>query len=224
MESFTGQRREPLLTDEEQAALGPSAHRLAYPAGTRLVCVGDQTDFVLYLLSGYVKSVRHDPECILGVHRPGTLIGELAALTSTARSADLVAVTDIEAILIPADAFLKLVASNGKVAVAVAQGLAERVHELGDRAKSITSAERRLARAITEIVRSGIGVQRGNALELAGFNQRDLASLAGVSRESVSAILKQLKSKGVITTGRQRIFIHDLEQIEVLAQRLDHAH
>jgi CRP/FNR family cyclic AMP-dependent transcriptional regulator len=213
-------QREPLLTDEEQLALGPDTHRIAYPARTRLVCAGDDSDFVLYLVRGHVKSVRHDPECILGIHPPGTMVGELAALTGELRSADLVAVTDIEALLIQAETFRGLFSSNGKVGMAVARGLADRVQKLGIRAESITSAELKLARAVMEIVDSGIGVEGDEGLILTGFNQRDLASLAGISRESVSAVLRQLKLREVVDIGRQRITIKELRQIETLANGL----
>lgn len=196
---------------------------MSYPKGSLLASSGDRTDFVLYLIEGHVKSVQHDPECILDIHRPGDFAGELAALTSQPRSCDLVALTDIRALFIPADIFLKLLDSNPRVALDLLRGLAERVQALGTRAESLPNAEQKLARAILDITRSGIGSERGLSVELTGFSQRDLASLAGISRESVSAILRPLKSSGTVSVGRQRITIHDLAHFEVIAQRVDHA-
>jgi CRP-like cAMP-binding protein len=196
---------------------------VSYPKGSLLVLNGDHSDFVLYLIEGYVKSVQRHPDCILGIHPPGRFIGELAALTAKPRSADIVALTDIKALFIPADTFQKLVAGDPRLSAAMLRQLAERVQELGDRVQSIINAEQQLARAVLEIVHSGIGVERDDGLELNGFNQRDLASLSGISRESVSAILKPLKAKGAVSIGRGRITIHDLTPFEVVAQRADHA-
>ncbi|WP_158630332.1 Crp/Fnr family transcriptional regulator [Glycomyces terrestris] len=198
-------------------------HRVSYPKGSLLVLNGDHSDFVLYLIDGYVKSVQRNPDCILGIHAPGRFIGELAALTSKPRSADMVALTDMTALFVPADTFLKLVANDARLAAAMMRQLGERVQELGVRVKSIINAEQQLARAILEIVRSGIGEEGDDGLRLTGFNQRDLASLSGISRESVSAILRPLKESGVVTIGRGRITVHDLEPIEAIAQRVDHA-
>ncbi|MEU5873299.1 Crp/Fnr family transcriptional regulator [Glycomyces sp. NPDC047369] len=224
MDWLTDQRNEPLIDESQYDSLGPGVHRIAYPARTLLVRHGDRSDFVLYLIDGYAKSVSHQPErVILGIHPPGKLVGELAALTHRPRSADLVALTDIEALFIPADTFLKLITDGGPLALAVAERLAVRVQELGVRVESITSAEQKLAQAVIELARSGIGFQSADGLHLTGFNQRDLASLAGISRESVSAILKPLKEQKVVTIGRQRIAIHDLAAFEALAQRNDQA-
>ncbi|WP_176953511.1 Crp/Fnr family transcriptional regulator [Glycomyces sambucus] len=223
MDLATDSRREPLIDESDFDSLGPGVHRLSYPSRTLLVRDGDRTDFVLFIIEGYAKSVSHDPECILGIHRPGRLVGELAALTRRPRSADLVALTDIEALFIPADTFSKLITDGGPLALAVAERLAERVQELGARVESITSAEQRLARAVIELARSGIGTERDDGLHLTGFNQRDLASLAGISRESVSAILRPLKRRNAVSIGRQRITIHDLAPFEAIAQRNDKA-
>ncbi|WP_112141331.1 Crp/Fnr family transcriptional regulator [Glycomyces dulcitolivorans] len=223
MKWSTDHVREPLLTEAEYDTLGSGVHRVSYPKGSLLVLFGDHTDFVLYLIDGYVKSVQRDPDCILGIHSPGRFIGELAALTSKPRSADLVTLTEITALFIPGDTFLKLVTGNTQLAAAMMRQLGERVQDLGIRVKSIINAEQQLARAVLEIVHSGIGEERPDGLELIGFNQRDLASLSGISRESVSAILKPLKESGAVTIGRGRITIHDLTPFEVIAQRVDHA-
>jgi CRP/FNR family cyclic AMP-dependent transcriptional regulator len=215
--------REPLLSEADYDTLGSGVHRVSYPAGSLLLHDGDRTDFVLYLVEGYSKSVSHAPECILGIHRPGSFVGQLAALTMQPRSADLVALTDVTALFIPGDTFLKLLADNENVHLAVTQELAERVQSLGVRIESITNAEQKLARAVLDIVHSGIGTETPAGIDLTGFNQRDLASLAGISRESVSAVLKPLKIQRVVSTGRQRITIHDLAYFEAIAQRVDHA-
>lgn len=135
----------------------------------------------------------------------------------------MVALTDLTALFIPADTFLKFVSDNPRVSQQVMRGLAERIQDLGVRVESITNAEQKLARAVIDIVHSGLFTSTDAGLELTGFNQRDLASLAGISRESVSAILKPLKAKGAVAVGRQRITVHDLGHFEALAQRVDHA-
>ncbi|MFC3494262.1 Crp/Fnr family transcriptional regulator [Glycomyces rhizosphaerae] len=104
--------RNPLLSDEEQAALKPEAHAVSYPKGATLTRAGEHSDYVLYLRSGHVKSCTHDPLAIFGIHGPGSVIGELASLTGEPRGTDLVALTPIDVLHIPGDVFLKLLQSN----------------------------------------------------------------------------------------------------------------
>ncbi|MEU5152833.1 Crp/Fnr family transcriptional regulator [Glycomyces sp. NPDC021274] len=213
---------DPLLSDEEQDALKPEAHAVSYPRGAILARAGEHSDYVVYLRSGHVKSCSQDPRAIFGIHGPGSVIGELAALTGEPRSADLVALTPIDVLHIPGDVFLKLLQSNPQMHLAVTRRLAKRVRELGEvQEESFLTSERRLARAILRIIDSGIGAAGKYGLTIAGFSQSDLADLARISRESVSAVLKQFKARGTLSTGRERFTIHDIAAIEALAMRRD---
>ncbi len=200
----------------------PEAHAVSYPKGAILTRAGEHSDYVVYLRTGHVKSCAQDPRAIFGIHGPGSMIGELAPLTGEPRSADLVALTPIDVLHIPGDVFLKLLQSNPQVHLALTRRLARRVRELGEvQEESFLTSERRLARAILRIVDSGIGVEGKNGLTIAGFSQSDLADLARISRESVSAVLKEFKVRGSVSTGRERFIIHDKTAIEVLAMRRD---
>lgn len=222
MESITQDLRDPLLSDEDQDALRPAAHLISYPRGAILTRAGEDSDYVLYLRSGHVKSCTQDPRAILGLHGPGSMVGELAALTGERRSADLVALTPIEVLHIPGDVFLKLLQKNPRIHLAVMKRLAKRVRELGEvQEDSFLSSERRLARAILRIIESGIAAEGKDGITIAGFSQTDLADLARISRESVSGVIKQFKVRGTVSTGRERFTVHDLHAIEVLAMRRD---
>lgn len=222
MEGFTGDLRDPLLSDEDQAALTPPAHLVTYPKGAVLARTGEHSDYVLYLRSGHLKSCVHEPSKILGLHGPGSMIGELAALTGEPRSADIVALTQVEILYMPGDVFLKLLESKPRIHFALTLRLAKRVRELGEEQEnSFLTAERRLARAILKIIESGIAAEGKGGIVISGFSQIDLADLAGLSRESVSAVIKQFKARGTVTTGRERFTIHDTTAVEAIAMRRD---
>jgi CRP/FNR family cyclic AMP-dependent transcriptional regulator len=222
MEAEAEGLRGPLLDDAVQDALRPEAHVVSYPRGAVLVHAGEHSDYVLYLRSGHVKSSRRHPRTVLGIHRPGSLIGELAPLTGEPRGADLVALIPVEVLHIPGDVFLKLLQSNPQIHLEVTRRIARRVRELGEvREGSFLNVERRLALALLRIAESGIGVAGERGLVITGFSQADLADLAWISRESVSAVLKQFRARGTVSAGRDRITIHDMETIEALAMRRD---
>lgn len=210
------------MSDEDQDALKPEAHTVSYPKGAVLIKAGEHSDFVVYLRSGHVKSCLPEPRAVFGIHGPGSMIGELAPLTGEPRSADLVALTPIDVLHIPGDVFLKLVQSKPDIHLALTRRLAKRVRELGEvQEESFLSSERRLARALLRIIDSGIGTASDAGIVIAGFTQDDLADLAMISRESVSAVMRQFKARGTVDTGRVRFTIRDTTAIEVLAMRRD---
>jgi CRP-like cAMP-binding protein len=222
MEATTQGLWDPLLSEADQDALQPHAHRHSYPKGAILTRAGEHSDYVLYLRSGHVKSCTQEPRAIFGIHGPGSVIGELAPLTGEPRSADLITLTPLDVLHIPGDVFLKLLQSNARIHLAVTRRLAKRVRELGEvQGESFLTSERRLARAVLRIVDAGIGAETKSGLVIAGFSQNDLADLARISRESVSAIFKQFKARGTVSTGRERFTVHDLPAIESLAMRRD---
>jgi CRP/FNR family transcriptional regulator, cyclic AMP receptor protein len=222
MESSARVDWDPLLSDEDQEALKPEAHAVSYPRGATLMKAGELSDYVVYLRSGHVKSCTQAPRRILGMHGPGSVVGELAALTGEPRAADLVALTPVEVLHLPGDVFLEFLLSNPKVHLALMRRLAKRVREVSEvQEESFLTSERRLARAILRIIGSGLGTEGENGLTIAGFSHSDIADLARISRESASGVLRQLKARGTVSTGRERLIIHDTAAIEALAMRRD---
>jgi len=220
METSTQALWDPLLSDEDQDALKPEAHAVSYPRGATLMKINEHSDYVIYLRSGHVKSCIEGT--IFGIHGPGSMIGELAPLTGEPRAADLVALTPIDVLHIPGDVFLKLLQSNPQIHLALTRRLAKRVRELGEvQEESFLTSERRLAKAILRIIDSGIATAGEDGLVITGFTQSDLADLARLSRESVSAVMQQFKARKTISTGRAKFTVRDTSAIEALAMRRD---
>ncbi|THV27228.1 Crp/Fnr family transcriptional regulator [Glycomyces paridis] len=208
------------LTQEELDLLLPGAHRVRYPAGTELVREGDASDFVLYLRRGHVKALTGDPKSIVYICKPGGIIGEIAAIRGVPRTADMVAMNEVEADLIPGDMWWEFVLTNRRVTEAVMRHLAARIiaKEI-PRNESVTSSENKIAKGLLRLVDAGIGEEASDGLHISGVTQRDLGSISGLSRESASAVLGRLRADGVLTTGRGNLTIHDLKAIETLSKR-----
>ncbi|WP_026922955.1 Crp/Fnr family transcriptional regulator [Glycomyces arizonensis] len=209
-----------LLTDAEFAELAAQGHMVTYPARTVVIRQGDQSDFVLYLAKGNMKAVLPSARAVVEIHRAGDLVGELSSLTASPRSADVVTMTDVEALLVPGRVWREFITSNVRAACAHYSRLAERLLK-SDNAKglSLTSSESRLARAILRLAASGLGVETDDGLVISGFKQRDLAEIAKVSRESTVAVLGRLRDMGAVSTGRERLTVRNMDVIAQLAER-----
>ncbi len=86
-------------TDELASHLRP-AH---LAAGAVLMRQGERGDDVYLLRQGQVEVVRHDGEGerVLATLGPGSLVGEIAALTGSARTATVRCVTDVDTLVVP---------------------------------------------------------------------------------------------------------------------------
>ncbi|GAA1664742.1 hypothetical protein GCM10009830_07850 [Glycomyces endophyticus] len=211
----------PILTEAELELLAPRAHRVAYPAGTDIVRRGDDSDFVLYLQSGHVKVLAGEPRSIVRIYKPGVVIGEFAILTGRLRTADLVALNQVEALQIPGEAWVEFVLDSKRAAFVMLRFLSEMVIERDHRqAESMTSSEHKIARGIQTLIETGIGRQTDDGLRIAGFTQSDLGSLSGLSRESAAVVLRRLREDKVLSTGRGYMVIHDLEALNRMVKQV----
>lgn len=209
-----------LLTEEEFRELALSGHRVSYPQGTVVIRQGEASDFVLYLLKGHTKAVLPATNEIVELHGPGHLVGELASLTGSPRSADIRTVTEVEALLVPGEIWRTFIATHVRAACAHYSGLAKRFlkHDSAE-GLSYIGSERRVAKALLKLIDVGIGVESDAGLVIRGFNQWDIASIAKVSRESAAAVLRQLRKERVVSTARTMVTIHDLGALQRFADR-----
>ncbi|SDE09086.1 Crp/Fnr family transcriptional regulator [Glycomyces harbinensis] len=211
---------ENLLTDEERESLLPLSHPVTYPGGSVLVREGDSSTFVLYLRSGHIKAETSNPRAIVYIYSPGKIVGELAAITSARRTADLVALNGVEADLIPGDVWLDFLLKNRRATLAMFEHLANRIVSKDlSRPESVTSTEHKIAKGLLRLVAAGMGKPVEDGLRISGVTQRDIGSLSGLSRESAAVVLRMLRESNTVSTGRGHLTIHDLGAIEKLAQR-----
>jgi CRP-like cAMP-binding protein len=219
MEQATAEWGE-LLTDEELAELALRGHRVSYPSGTVVIRQGEASDFVLYLLRGHTKAVLPATDEIVELHGPGNLVGELASLTGSPRSADIRTVSEVEALLVPGDVWRAFIATHVRAACAHYSGLARRfLKQDSAEGLSYIGSERRVAKAVLKLIEAGLGVETEAGLVVRGFRQRDIAGIAKVSRESAAAVLRQLRKERVVSTARAMLTVHDLAALQQFANR-----
>lgn len=96
-----------VLTVPERRAFAAVAHQLSFPRGARLIQEGDMPDHVFVILSGRTKICVYEygAERILAERGPGQLVGEQAALELGVRSATVIALEPVEALVVPTEDF-----------------------------------------------------------------------------------------------------------------------
>ncbi|TCO57248.1 Crp/Fnr family transcriptional regulator [Actinocrispum wychmicini] len=215
------------LGPAERKAIESLATRRGYRPGDFLCHEGDETNHVIIVLSGSVRVLSHsidDRAVVIGVRTPGDIIGEQAALDNRPRSATLQAVDEVEVITLTGSRFANLCQSHARLSWALLGVFSGRLRDMGRQRTEYGggSASRRVFAQLAEMAvqsRSGHTNGSGSAIEIRHRStQQQLAANAATSRESYARALRDLRERGIISTGRGWILIHRPDELQRLAR------
>ncbi|BCJ51945.1 hypothetical protein Asp14428_34200 [Actinoplanes sp. NBRC 14428] len=211
-----GHPREPFwyaLRDYQRAALTRMGTMRYYHPGDVLVREQDRSDFAFVLLDGCVKVSalgHHGYQAILGLRDAGEVVGELAGLDGGHRSATLTAMTEVEALQLPAASFVPFVRAEAEVAAILRRTLSTRLRE-ADRSRAAAgaeSAQQRLAALLLHLGRRyGSPEPEGELVIELALSQQDLAGLVLTSHRSLGRILSLWRRDNLVLTGRKRVVL-----------------
>jgi CRP/FNR family transcriptional regulator, cyclic AMP receptor protein len=210
------------LASGERRAIEQAAVRHTYRPEEYLCHEGDQSRHVIIVLSGHVRVLSHtadDREISIAIRRPGDIVGELSALHDRPRMATLQALERVEAITLPGSTFSRLCATRAKLSFALLLVISDRMHEAGRKHAEIGSAKAS-QRVYAQLLELALAQRRRNGvLEIrSGMTQQQLAESVATSRESYARTLRDLRSRGIVSTGRGWIVVHDIDELSRLAR------
>lgn len=210
------------LGPAEREAIEVIAARRRYDAGDYLCHEGDQSKHVIVVLSGHVQVISHtadEREVVIAVRSAGDIVGEMAALYGHPRSATLQALDTVEAITLLSDRFTHLCQTRAKLTWALLGVVHARFGEL-NRQRAEYGGGSASRRVFAQLVQMAVqyGTNNGSGIEIrSGWTQQQLADNAATSRESYARALRSLRERGIITTGRGWIRVHNLDELRRLA-------
>jgi len=194
------------LPEAELKQLAETAVMLRRAKNQIIFDEGEPGEFLLVLTSGRAKVVLAGDgaeEIILNFIEPSHIVGEVALLDQSTRSARLVALADCQFIKLPVKSFDALRANSPAFAAKLSAHLVATLRESSDQLRVICTFRSlgRVAWCLDRLVR-----QRGTATASSAIldpcpKHHELAQMTGCSRETVSRALKTLKQKKCITPG-----------------------
>lgn len=175
---------------------------------------GDPGTALYMIVKGRVKVSQSSPdgkERTLALLSPGDVFGELALLDEQARSADAVVVEDSELLVVPRKDFLGFIITQPQAAMSLLVVLSQRLRRtnLLVHDAAFFDVRGRLARVLLDLARADGETEPGGALVCPRLTQTELASMVGVTRESVNKWLRHYERAGLITRRRGRLVILD---------------
>jgi CRP/FNR family transcriptional regulator, cyclic AMP receptor protein len=192
-----------------------------YPAGEEIYAKGSPGQSMMAVLRGTAKmtSVSRDgKEVVLNIMHPGEIFGEIALLDGDERSADAVAMSDCEILVLNRRDFMPILEKRADICLILLRILCQRLRQTSEQVEDVLfrHLESRLAKKLLQLAESAtLHTVPSSAIEL-HVSQRELGNIASGSRESVNKILQSWHKAGWIELGKVTILIRDIAAIERL--------
>lgn len=200
------EREEAIVPEAILELLAAAGIARTWRAGMVPMRQGAPGDHIALLLAGRVKVTQSDAdgnEILLAIRGRGELLGELALLGGGRRSATVTALERCQVRIIPAERFVALTREHG-LEGPLLRRLVRRLQE-SEAARLELAALPARTRVLRGLVRLAVPAGPG-PLEIA-LDQAELGAAFGLSRASVSEVLSELRTSGIISTQRGRIVI-----------------
>jgi CRP/FNR family transcriptional regulator, cyclic AMP receptor protein len=205
------------LSTQHQHALLDSSRRMMLRDG-QLFCAQGQMvrrrrDGFAVLVEGLLKVSSTSPdgrEAILSFVRPGQWFGELAAIDGAGRERDFFSVGSSEIFVIEPEA-LQVLMQDAALACHITRLLAARTRNLLSLVEDFT-LRTSLARTARRLVMLAYDdePQNGQHRSYLDVSQDALASMLGMTRQSVASQLRQLSARGAIEQAYGRVNISSM--------------
>ena len=204
------------LPREDRQALASRARLRNYSTGTVIVAEGAPGDSMHVVADGYVRIVvssGNGDEATVAVVGPGDCFGELSLLDGLPRSASAIASTSVQTFMVTRDTFVEWVSERPAAALAIMETLSHRLRKadiaLADMA--FLDLPHRLAKQLLSLAAvHDLETALNNGTLRLQLTQSELASMLGVSRESVNKQINAFSRRGWVTKSRGSITITDM--------------
>ena len=204
-----------LLGDEDRQALEAVATAQRWQRGQAILAQGQVADRLVLLQTGRVKVITPTTtgnEAVLGFRGPGALLGELALIDGSPRSATVVAVEPVQGLVVAASAFQGFLERRPRTAFALLHLLSLRLRDAERRLVQFAASDTlgRVAARLVELCEDhGEPGDDGGIRITLPLTQEDLAGWTGSSLEATTKALRALRELGWISTARRTIVVHD---------------
>ncbi len=206
------------VNDVEVRRLESLSRTRSFKRNERIYLPDDLADAVLLVVKGRVKIYHVTPDgkqSILNFIDAGELFGELSLFGSEDRQEFAEAIENTTVVLIPKTAMLSLMSSHSHLCVGITKLIGVRRQRIERRLRNLLfrSNRERVIHLLIEMAEK-YGTHSVDGLELGiKLSHQEMASTIGSTRETVTVMLGQLQTEGVIKIARRRITITDLDKL-----------
>jgi CRP-like cAMP-binding protein len=212
-------------TDHEFLLSRGTTRRLV--ADTVLMHEGDPTNHVLVLLSGWVRVYQTTPNhqvVLLALRGPGDVIGDIAAMMDTPRTATVDSMQEIRFMQFRHDDFLACVHERPDLSVALLKQMAARLRD-SDAARvdfAALDVAQRVASLLVHLADThGIMTPRGVEVPIP-LTQLDIANRVGGSLRAVARAVATFRERGLLVTACREFVVTAPDVLRSFSSNMPH--
>ncbi|TVQ12875.1 MAG: Crp/Fnr family transcriptional regulator [Leptolyngbya sp. DLM2.Bin27] len=190
-----------------------------HPANQVILLENDWGSSVYFILDGWVKIRTYNldgKEVTLNILGKGELFGEMAPLEEVPRSTDVITLVPTVIGSMPASDFVKLLNTEPLAGIRLSQLMARRLRQVNRRLRLRESDSTSRVADIILFLADGQGQHGADGIEIPNLPHRELSSLSGLARETVTRVLSKLEKKGLIVRDKDMMRIPDINALERL--------
>ena len=191
----------------------------SHPANRVILLENDWGGSVYFILDGWAKIRTYNldgKEVTLNILGKGELFGEMAALDEVPRSTDVITLTPTLIGSIPAQDFVQLIHNEPLAGVRLSQLMAKRLRQVNRRLRLRESDSTSRVADTLLFLAEGQGKLKQQGTEIPNLPHRELSSLSGLARETVTRVLTKLEKRALIKRDQDLMFIPDVPALERL--------
>ena len=189
----------------------------SHPANRVILLENDWGGSVYFILEGWAKIRTYNldgKEVTLNILGRGEIFGEMAALDEVPRSTDVITLTPTTIGSIPSQDFLQLIHSDALAGFRLSQLMAKRLRQVNRRLRLRESDSTSRVADTLLFLAEGQGRLKQQGTEIPNLPHRELSSLSGLARETVTRVLTKLEKKGLIKREHDIMYIPDVHALE----------
>jgi CRP-like cAMP-binding protein len=188
-----------------------------HPANRVILLENDWGGSVYFIIDGWIKIRTHNvdgKEVTLNIVGKGEIVGEMAALEESPRSTDAITLTTTTVSSIPSQDFVNLLKSEPLAGIRLSQLMAKRLRQLNRRLRLREADSLSRVADTLLFLAEGQGQKSSQGTTIPNLPHRELSSISGLARETVTRSLTKLEKKGLIQRQQETLCIPDLVALE----------
>lgn len=213
----------PMFSDlaaENLETLAGMVQLRRYPKGAFIIGQNEVGTCMYLLVSGRVKVALASPEgkeLVLNYLEAPAHFGEMSLVDAQTRSADVIAVTEVELFALDGKDLSAAIQLQPRLALNLIATLSRRLRHTINRLEDMAfhDATHRVMRVVLNVATAGLETRGAPVVQ--GMTHYDIATLAGTSRETASRVIAQLARDGVVSANGRKLVV----DLSGLSERLE---
>ena len=176
---------------------------------------GDEGTGLMAVLAGQVKiSVPSvdGKEAVLNVIQAGSVFGEIALLDGRPRTADAVAMTDCDLLVLDRREFVPMLRDHPELALRLLELLCARLRRTSEQVEDMLFLD-----LAARLAKSLLRLSRDLKSTTISITQKDLGQMVGLSRESTNKQLRAWERRGWVKLVKGGVALTDVEALSEIA-------